>query len=170
MHLCWANTISAILNSPWQLTSTPPRLAKTFRGHLRRPEQHILNFGRRSQTQRPVVRGMTHDGLGKYLSQVIEKRPAPPLILPKLTRNQDRSRHQLPARRLRDGNPGGTLNRSSKQAAPSSTAFPSLIASSEYWGKRFEDAGLPILGDDIKSQIGATILHRQLATSSSTVA
>ena len=42
--------------------------------------------------------------------------------------------------------------------------IPVFIASSEYWGKRFADAGLPILGDDVKSQVGATILHRQLAT------
>src|SRR5258708_34749960 len=42
--------------------------------------------------------------------------------------------------------------------------IPVLIASSEYWGKRFADAGLPILGDDVKSQVGATILHRALAT------
>jgi myo-inositol-1-phosphate synthase len=42
--------------------------------------------------------------------------------------------------------------------------IPVFIASSEYWGKRFKDAGLPILGDDIKSQVGATILHRQLAS------
>ena len=43
-------------------------------------------------------------------------------------------------------------------------AIPVFIASSEYWGKRFKDAGLPILGDDIKSQVGATILHRVLAS------
>src|SRR5512144_3416056 len=55
-----------------------------------------------------------------------------------------------------------------EQAIEAGCAFvngiPVFIASSEYWGKRFRDAGLPILGDDIKSQVGATILHRQLAT------
>ena len=43
-------------------------------------------------------------------------------------------------------------------------AIPVFIASSEYWGKRFADAGLPILGDDIKSQVGATIVHRVLTS------
>jgi len=42
--------------------------------------------------------------------------------------------------------------------------IPVFIASSEYWAKRFRDAKLPVLGDDIKSQVGATILHRALAT------
>ena len=42
--------------------------------------------------------------------------------------------------------------------------IPVFIASSEYWGKRFTDAGLPIIGDDIKSQVGATILHRVLTS------
>jgi myo-inositol-1-phosphate synthase len=42
--------------------------------------------------------------------------------------------------------------------------IPVFISSSEYWGKRFEDAGLPILGDDIKSQVGATIVHRVLTS------
>ena len=43
-------------------------------------------------------------------------------------------------------------------------AFPVFIASSEYWSKRFRDAKLPILGDDIKSQVGATILHRAITS------
>jgi myo-inositol-1-phosphate synthase len=42
--------------------------------------------------------------------------------------------------------------------------IPVFIASSEYWGKRFKDAGLPLLGDDIKSQVGATIVHRVLTS------
>ena len=42
--------------------------------------------------------------------------------------------------------------------------IPVFIASSEYWSKRFRDAGLPILGDDIKSQVGATILHRAITS------
>ena len=53
----------------------------------------------------PVVRGMTHDGLGKYLSQVITKAPGPTADIVKLLKNiQDRRGHQLPARRLGDGN------------------------------------------------------------------
>ena len=43
-------------------------------------------------------------------------------------------------------------------------AIPVFIASSEYWAKRFKERGLPIIGDDIKSQVGATILHRVLTS------
>lgn len=55
-----------------------------------------------------------------------------------------------------------------EQCIEASCAFvngiPVFIASSEYWAKRFRDAKLPVLGDDIKSQVGATMLHRALAT------
>jgi len=87
----------------------------------------------------PVVRGMTHDGLGKYLSGVIQKAPGPTADIVKLLRE-------------------------TKTDVVVNFGIPVFIASSEYWGKRFKDAGLPILGDDIKSQVGATILHRVLTT------
>ena len=112
----------------------------------------------------PVVRGMTHDGLGKYLSGVIEKAPGPTADIVKLLRD---TKTDVVVNFLPVGSEMAT-KWYVEQVIEAGCAFvngiPVFIASSEYWGKRFADAGLPILGDDIKSQVGATILHRQLAT------
>jgi myo-inositol-1-phosphate synthase len=112
----------------------------------------------------PVVRGMTHDGLGKYLSGMIHKAPGPTADIVKLLRDThtDVVLNFLPV--------GSEMATKwyVEQVIEAGCAFvngiPVFIASSEYWGKRFADAGLPILGDDVKSQVGATILHRALAT------
>jgi myo-inositol-1-phosphate synthase len=112
----------------------------------------------------PVVRGMTHDGLGKYLSGVIKKAPGPTADIVKLLKD---SKTDVVINFLPVGSEMAT-KWYVEQVIEAGCAFvngiPVFIASSEYWGKRFADAGLPILGDDIKSQVGATILHRQLAT------
>ncbi|NJC97421.1 MAG: inositol-3-phosphate synthase [Anaerolineales bacterium] len=112
----------------------------------------------------PVVRGMTHDGLGKYLSGMIHKAPGPTADIVKLLRD---TKTDVVINFLPVGSEMAT-KWYVEQVIEAGCAFvngiPVFIASSEYWGKRFEDAGLPILGDDIKSQVGATILHRQLAT------
>ena len=112
----------------------------------------------------PVVRGMTHDGLGKYLSGMIQKAPGPTADIVRLLRetHTDVVINFLPV--------GSEMATKwyVEQVIEAGCAFvngiPVFIASSEYWGKRFADAGLPILGDDVKSQVGATILHRALAT------
>ena len=112
----------------------------------------------------PVVRGMTHDGLGKYLSQVITKAPGPTADIVKLLKE---TKTDVVVSYLPVGSEMAT-KWYVEQILEASCAFinciPVFIASSEYWGKRFADAGLPILGDDIKSQVGATILHRTLAS------
>jgi len=112
----------------------------------------------------PVVRGMTHDGLGKYLSGVIEKAPGPTADIVKLLRD---TKTDVVINFLPVGSEMATkwyVEQIIEAGCAFVNGIPVFIASSEYWGKRFEDAGLPILGDDIKSQVGATILHRQLAT------
>jgi myo-inositol-1-phosphate synthase len=112
----------------------------------------------------PVVRGMTHDGLGKYLSGMIEKAPGPTADIVKMLRD---TKTDVVVNFLPVGSEMAT-KWYVEQAIEAGCAFvngiPVFIASSEYWAKRFRDAKLPILGDDIKSQVGATILHRQLAT------
>jgi len=112
----------------------------------------------------PVVRGMTHDGLGKYLSGIIEKAPGPTADIVKLLKE---TKTDVVINFLPVGSEMAT-KWYVEQAIEAGCAFvngiPVFIASSEYWGKRFKDAGLPILGDDIKSQVGATILHRVLTT------
>jgi myo-inositol-1-phosphate synthase len=112
----------------------------------------------------PVVRGMTHDGLGKYLSEVIQKAPGPTADIVRLLRE---TKTDVVVNFLPVGSEMATkwyVEQALEAGCAFVNAIPVFIASSEYWGKRFDDAGLPILGDDIKSQLGATILHRQLAT------
>jgi len=112
----------------------------------------------------PVVRGMTHDGLGKYLSGMITKAPGSTADIVKLLRD---TKTDVVINFLPVGSEMAT-KWYVEQAIEAGCAFvngiPVFIASSEYWGKRFADAGLPILGDDVKSQVGATILHRALAS------
>jgi myo-inositol-1-phosphate synthase len=110
----------------------------------------------------PVHRGMTHDGLGKYLNQVVEKAPGPTddiVGILKATKT-DVLVNFLPV--------GSEMATKwyVEQALDAGCAFvngiPVFIASSPYWSKRFEERGLPIIGDDVKSQVGATITHRVL--------
>ncbi|MEW5830151.1 MAG: inositol-3-phosphate synthase [Chloroflexota bacterium] len=112
----------------------------------------------------PVVRGMTHDGLGKYLQQVITKAPGPTADIVGLLKE---TKTDVVINFLPVGSEMAT-KWYVEQAIEAGCAFvngiPVFIASSEYWSKRFRDAGLPILGDDIKSQVGATILHRALTS------
>ena len=112
----------------------------------------------------PVVRGMTHDGLGKYLSGMVTKAPGPTADIVKLLKE---TKTDVVVNFLPVGSEMAT-KWYVEQALEAGCAFvngiPVFIASSEYWAKRFRDAGLPILGDDIKSQLGATILHRAITT------
>ena len=112
----------------------------------------------------PVVRGMTHDGLGKYLSEVIEKAPGPTADIVGLLKE---TKTDVVLNFLPVGSEMAT-KWYVEQAIDAGCAFvngiPVFIASSEYWSKRFRDAGLPILGDDVKSQVGATILHRAMTS------
>src|SRR6202165_5138708 len=110
-----------------------------------------------------VERGMTHDGIGKYLSGVIEKAPgetADVAGIPKPT-GADVLVNYLPV-----GSEEAT-KWYVEQALEAHCAFvnciPVFIAREHYWRGRFEKKGLPIIGDDIKSQVGATIIHRTLA-------
>jgi len=112
----------------------------------------------------PVVRGMTHDGLGKYLSGVITKAPGPTADIVKLLKD---TKTDVVINFLPVGSEMATkwyVEQTIEAGCAFVNGIPVFIASSEYWAKRFRDAKLPILGDDIKSQVGATILHRELAT------
>ncbi len=112
----------------------------------------------------PVVRGMTHDGLGKYLSGVIKKAPGPTADIAGLLKE---TRTDVVVSFLPVGSEEAT-KWYVEQIIAAGCAFvngiPVFIASQDYWAKRFREAKLPVLGDDIKSQVGATILHRVLTT------
>ncbi len=111
----------------------------------------------------PVHRGMTHDGLGKYLSNVIEKAPGPTADIVKILKE---TRTDVVVNYLPVGSETAT-KWYVEQVLEAGCAFvnciPVFIAREPYWQKRFSDRGLPIIGDDIKSQVGATITHRILS-------
>ncbi len=112
----------------------------------------------------PVVRGMTHDGLGKYLSQVIEKAPGPTADIVGLLKE---TQTDVVVSYLPVGSEMATkwyVEQVLEAGCAFINAIPVFIASSEYWARRFRERGLPIIGDDIKSQVGATILHRVLTS------
>ena len=112
----------------------------------------------------PVVRGMTHDGLGKYLSDVITKAPGPTADIVGILKE---TKTDVVVSYLPVGSEMATkwyVEQIIEAGCAFVNAIPVFIASSEYWAKRFKDAGLPVLGDDIKSQVGATILHRVITS------
>ncbi len=109
-----------------------------------------------------VQRGMTHDGLGKYLSEIIQKAPGPTANITKILRE---TRTDVVINYLPVGSEEAT-KWYIEQVLDAGCAFvnciPVFIAREKYWQNRFIEKGLPIIGDDIKSQVGATITHRVL--------
>jgi myo-inositol-1-phosphate synthase len=111
-----------------------------------------------------VARGMTHDGLGKYLSQILKKAPGPTADIVGILRE---TKTDVVVNYLPVGSEMATkwyVEQVLDAGCAFVNAIPVFIASSEYWGKRFHERNLPIIGDDIKSQVGATILHRVLTS------
>lgn len=110
----------------------------------------------------PVHRGMTHDGLGEYLSKIIEKAPGPTDDIVGILKS---TKADVVVNYLPVGSEEAT-KWYVEQVLDAGCAFvnciPVFIAREKYWQKRFADKGLPVIGDDIKSQVGATILHRVL--------
>ena len=106
-----------------------------------------------------IHRGMTHDGLGKYLSQIIQKAPGATADIVSILRE---TKTDVVVSYLPVGSEEAT-KWYVEQVLDAGCAFinciPVFIASERYWQKRFEARRLPIIGDDIKSQVGATILH-----------
>jgi myo-inositol-1-phosphate synthase len=112
----------------------------------------------------PVARGMTHDGLGKYLSEILTKAPGPTADIVGILKD---TRTDVVVNFLPVGSEMAT-KWYVEQVLEAGCAFvngiPVFISSQDYWAKRFREHGLPIIGDDIKSQVGATIVHRVLTS------
>jgi myo-inositol-1-phosphate synthase len=110
----------------------------------------------------PVHRGMTHDGLGVYLAQVIRKAPGSTADITGILRE---TRTNVVVNFLPVGSEMAT-KWYVEQILDAGCAFvnciPVFIARESYWRRRFEERGLPVVGDDVKSQVGATIIHRVL--------
>jgi myo-inositol-1-phosphate synthase len=110
----------------------------------------------------PVHRGMTHDGLGKYVRTKVEKAEGPTDNIVKILKETETD---VVVNFMPVGSEMAT-KWYVEQVLEAGCAFvngiPVFIASSEYWSQRFAERSLPIVGDDIKSQVGATIVHRVL--------
>ncbi len=110
-----------------------------------------------------VQRGMTHDGLGKYLKEKITKAPGPTADIVEILKE---TRTDVVVSYLPVGSEQATkwyVEQILEAGCGFVNCIPVFIAREPYWDKRFKKAGLPIVGDDIKSQVGATIVHRALA-------
>ena len=111
----------------------------------------------------PVHRGMTHDGLGKYLKEKITKAPGETADIVRILRE---TRTDVVVSYLPVGSEQATkwyVEQVLEAGCGFVNCVPVFIARENYWDKRFKQANLPIVGDDIKSQVGATIVHRALA-------
>ncbi|ADB49223.1 inositol-3-phosphate synthase [Conexibacter woesei] len=110
-----------------------------------------------------VQRGMTHDGLGKYLSQKIRKADGPTADIVQILKD---TKTDVVVSYLPVGSEQATkwyVEQVIEAGCGFVNCIPVFIASEDYWDERFKRANLPIVGDDIKSQVGATITHRNLA-------
>jgi myo-inositol-1-phosphate synthase len=111
----------------------------------------------------PVQRGMTHDGLGKYLKEKITKAEGSTVDIAQVLKD---TQTDVVVSYLPVGSEQAT-KWYVEQILDAGCAFvnciPVFIAREDYWNNRFVKAGLPIVGDDIKSQVGATIVHRTMA-------
>jgi myo-inositol-1-phosphate synthase len=111
----------------------------------------------------PVQRGMTHDGLGKYLKEKITKAPGSTVDIAQVLKD---TRTDVVVSYLPVGSEQATkwyVEQILEAGCGFVNCIPVFIAREDYWNNRFIKAGLPIVGDDIKSQVGATIVHRTLA-------
>ena len=109
-----------------------------------------------------VERGMTHDGLGKYLSKILKKAPGATADIVGILKE---TQADVVVNYLPVGSEEATkwyTEQILTAGCAMVNCIPVFIAREPYWQKRFVEAGVPVIGDDIKSQVGATIVHRVL--------
>jgi myo-inositol-1-phosphate synthase len=126
-------------------------------------QNNTIKFADVPKLDVPVYRGMTHDGLGKYLKQKITKAPGETDDIVGILRD---TKTDVVVSYLPVGSEQATkwyVEQVLEAGCGFVNCIPVFIAGEHYWAERFRKAGLPIVGDDIKSQVGATIVHRSLA-------
>ena len=126
------------------------------------PPNNTTKFSDVPRMNVKVERGMTHDGLGKYLSQIIQKAPGCTADVVGILKD---AKTDVVINYLPVGSEEATkwyIEQILEAGCGFINCIPVFIASEAYWQKRFEKKNLPIIGDDIKSQVGATIIHRTL--------
>jgi len=126
------------------------------------PPNNTFKFCDVPQTGIRVERGMTHDGLGRYLSQIITKAPGQTADIVGILKETEADvvLNYLPV-----GSEEATKWYAEQVIAAGCgfvNCIPVFTARERYWQNRFAARGLPVIGDDIKSQVGATIAHRVL--------
>ncbi len=127
------------------------------------PPNNTYKFAEVPHMDVPVSRGMTHDGLGKYLKQVITKAPGPTSNIVQILKETETD---VVVNFLPVGSEMATkwyVEQILEAGCGLVNCIPVFIARERYWQERFEERNLPLIGDDIKSQVGATIVHRVLA-------
>src|SRR5256714_7805999 len=123
-----------------------------------------IKFADVRQTGITVSRGMTHDGLGRYISEVVEKAPGETDDVVGILRD---TKTDVVVNYLPVGSEAATkwyVEQVLEAGCAMVNCMPVFIAREPYWQRRFEEKKLPIIGDDIKSQVGATITHRVLTS------
>jgi myo-inositol-1-phosphate synthase len=123
-----------------------------------------IKFATVPKTGVKVSRGMTHDGLGKYLSQIVEKAPGKTDDIVGILKE---TKTDVVVSYLPVGSEAAAkwyAEQCLEAGVALVNCMPVFIAREDYWSMRFEEKGLPIIGDDIKSQVGATITHRVLTS------
>jgi myo-inositol-1-phosphate synthase len=123
-----------------------------------------IRFAEVPPTGIKVSRGMTHDGIGKYLNDVVDKAPGETDDVVGILRE---TQTDVVVNYLPVGSESATkwyAEQILEAGCAMVNCMPVFIAREPYWQRRFEERGLPIIGDDIKSQVGATITHRVLTS------
>jgi myo-inositol-1-phosphate synthase len=126
------------------------------------PPNNTVKFADVPHLGVPVYRGMTHDGIGQYLAGIIRKAPGSTDDIVEILRD---TKTDVVVNYLPVGAEEATkwyVEQVLDAGCGFVNCIPVFIARERYWQRRFESRGLPVIGDDIKSQVGATIVHRAL--------
>ena len=154
-HICDINFVAAI-------DIDKNKVGKDLSEAIFTPPNNTFKFTDVPTTGIKVARGMTHDGLGKYLSQKIEKAPGATADIVKILK--ETGTHVV-LNYLPVGSEEATkwyVEQILTAGCGFINCIPVFIAREKYWQQRFVERGLPMIGDDVKSQVGATIVHRVL--------
>ena len=159
-----AATTCATSSSRPRSTSTSTKVGKDLGQAIWAGQNNTIKFAKVPKSLGvPVYRGMTHDGLGKYLKEKIKKAPGETADIVKILKD---THTDVVVSYLPVGSEQATkwyVEQVLEAGCGFVNCIPVFIAREDYWDKRFTSANLPIVGDDIKSQVGATIVHRTLA-------
>jgi len=139
------------------------KVSKDLAEAIYAPPNNTWKFCQVPSTGVKVERGMTHDGLGKYVSEVVTKAPGSTADIVTILKETETD---VVVNYLPVGSEEATkwyIEQVLTAGCGFVNCIPVFIAREKYWQSRFAERGLPIIGDDIKSQVGATITHRVLA-------